>query len=146
MQAQISILALLLSSETHRAALLRVLNEAYIPRNTSPDKLYDMVGLILATNYISFTDDELPAAGTNHAQALHIAVKTQSLIIGNVLIDNSSAINVCSLVTLKRIGIDSSSTIHMPMAIRAFDGSHQQTMGMVEFPITIGPVLFQIQL
>ena len=69
----------------------------------------------------------------------------RGLIVGNVLIDNGSAINVCPLVTLSRIGIDSSSIVHMPMAIRAFDGSHRQTMGMVEIPITIGPILFQIQ-
>ena len=79
-----------------------------------------MVGLILATNGIFFTDDELPTAGTNHAQALHIAVKTRGLIIDNVLIDNGSTINVCPLVTLSRIGIDSSSIVHTPMAIRAF--------------------------
>ena len=120
-------------------------NEAYIPRDTSPDKLHDMVGLILATNCISFTDDELPTAGTNHAQALHIAVKMLGLIVGNVLIDNGSAINVCPLVTVSRIGIDSSFIVYTPMAIRAFDGSCRQTMGMVKIPITVGPVLFQIQ-
>ncbi|PKI60711.1 hypothetical protein CRG98_018896 [Punica granatum] len=57
--AHISLLALLLGSEPHREALLRVLTTAQVPKGTPPDKIEETVGSIFS-NTISFSDDELP--------------------------------------------------------------------------------------
>ncbi|PKI65192.1 hypothetical protein CRG98_014422 [Punica granatum] len=86
--AHISLLALLLSMEPHREALLRVLTAAQVPKETAPDMIEETVGSIFS-NTISFSDDELPSEGWAHLRALHIVCKCNNYIIGRVMIDNS---------------------------------------------------------
>ncbi|XP_027062881.1 uncharacterized protein [Coffea arabica] len=62
--AQISMLDLLFSSDTHRNALLEVLTKARIPKDISVDNFSHVVGNVLFTKQIAFSDDELPAEGT----------------------------------------------------------------------------------
>ncbi|PKI41313.1 hypothetical protein CRG98_038299, partial [Punica granatum] len=69
--AHISLLALLLNSEPHREALLRVLTAAQVPKGTPPDRIEETINSIFS-NTISFSDDELPSEGCAHSQALHI--------------------------------------------------------------------------
>ena len=61
--ARISILNLLLSSEGHRDALLKVLNQTFVPKDISVNKLDRIVNHIAADNYIMFTNDEIPDGG-----------------------------------------------------------------------------------
>lgn len=82
--AQISILSLLTSSETHRNALLKVLNESHVPNTTNPQELEQIVGQVLATNIITFTEDELIEDETGHTKSLHITVEYKSLIFARV--------------------------------------------------------------
>ena len=56
--AQISILALLLSSEVHHEALLKVLKETHVPTSFIDSSFKGMVSLVLATNQVSFPGDE----------------------------------------------------------------------------------------
>lgn len=44
MLAQISILGLLIASEAHRNALLKILNEAHVASNISPENFQNLVG------------------------------------------------------------------------------------------------------
>ncbi|PKI71438.1 hypothetical protein CRG98_008175 [Punica granatum] len=97
--AHISLLALLLGSEPHREALLRVLTAAQVPKETPCDRIEETVGSIFS-NSISFSDDELPSEGWAHWRALHIICKCNNYIIGRVMIDNGSALNVCPVTTL----------------------------------------------
>ena len=60
---QISILALLLSFEIHREALLKVLKETHVPSITD-SSFEGMISLVLATNQVSFLDDEWSPEGT----------------------------------------------------------------------------------
>ena len=64
--AQISLLALLLSSDVHRKALLKVLKKTYVPASATESAFEGMVSTMLATNQISFTDDEIPPEGREH--------------------------------------------------------------------------------
>ncbi|KAL0015538.1 hypothetical protein SO802_002607 [Lithocarpus litseifolius] len=97
--AQISILALLLSSDVHRKALLKVLTETRVPINIIDSSFEGIVSLVLATNWVSFLDDELPSEGRDHTLAMHIVVKCEDMIVAMVLIDNGSTFNVCLLAT-----------------------------------------------
>ncbi|PKI59779.1 hypothetical protein CRG98_019827 [Punica granatum] len=58
--AHISLLALLLSSELHRNALLKILTAAQVPKDTAQDRIEETVNSIFS-NQISFADDELPS-------------------------------------------------------------------------------------
>ena len=72
---QISILAMLLSFEVHCEALLKVLMEMHVPTGIKNSSFEGMVLLVLATNEVSFLDDELPLEGRDHILAMHIVVK-----------------------------------------------------------------------
>lgn len=145
MPAQISILGLLMASEVHRSALFKVLNEAHVPHNISLDKFQHLVGQVLASNTIAFTDDELPPEGTGHNKALHIQVMCNEMVVARVLIDNGSAINVCPLVTIMKLGIDESTIRPSDITIRAFDGSKRQILGDIDLPVEIGPYTFEVE-
>ncbi|XP_073260913.1 uncharacterized protein [Populus alba] len=68
--ARISLMSLILSSEPHRNALQKVLNEAYVPQDIEQKTMEHLVGRIHASNYLYFTADELSAEGTGHKQAI----------------------------------------------------------------------------
>ena len=55
--AKISIMSLILSSEPHRNALQKVLNEAYVPQDIEQRTMEHLVGRIHASNYLYFTED-----------------------------------------------------------------------------------------
>ena len=106
MPSHISVLSLLLASESHKKALLKVLNEAYVPEDITRESFENMVTSILVTNQLTFSDDELPPEGRGHIKALYISVKANDRIVSKVLIDNGSALNVCPLSTLEKLDID----------------------------------------
>ncbi|PKI51799.1 hypothetical protein CRG98_027847 [Punica granatum] len=91
--AHISLLAFLLNSEPHRDALLKVLIATQVPKETTPDKIKETVNSIFS-NQISFADNELPSEGQGHLRALHIVCKCNDHIVGRVMIDNGSTLNV----------------------------------------------------
>ena len=102
-------LSLLLNSEVHRNALLKVLNEAYVPLDIAIDKLDRLVNNIMVDNYISFTDDEIPPEGMGNYKALHITTHFKGHILPKVLIDNGSALNVMPMTTLSKLPVDQSN-------------------------------------
>lgn len=88
------------------------MNEAHVPKDVSVDKFQNLVGSILATNYITFTDEEMTPDGTGHVRPLYITVKCKDMIVTRVLIDNGSALNVCPRATLDKVPIESRSDSH----------------------------------
>ncbi|PKI63435.1 hypothetical protein CRG98_016102 [Punica granatum] len=118
--AHVSLLALLLSSEPHREALLRVLLAAHVPKETAPDIIEETINSIFS-NTISFSDDELPSEGWAHSRALYILCKCNNYVIGRVMIDNGSALNVCPVTTLKQMNVDLNRVRPSKTAFRAFN-------------------------
>ncbi|XP_022764231.1 uncharacterized protein LOC111309436 [Durio zibethinus] len=120
--ARISLLSLLLNSESHRNALLKVLNQAYVEHNISVEKVDHMIGNIIAPNFITFNDDEIPPEGRGSVKALHVTVKCKSHTMAKVLIDNGSSINVIPLTTLSKLSVDLFHMRNSHMIVKAFDG------------------------
>ena len=139
---QISVLALLLKSESHRSALMKVLDEAHVLVDTSVENLASMVGQVMEANRIAFHGDELPPEGLNHNKALHVTVKCKDWFVGRVLIDGGSELNICLFITLKRMGNDQSKIRESDMKVKAFDGSQRSTIGEIDLTIMVGPVGF----
>ena len=123
MPAQISILALLLYSEVHRNAVLKVLKETRVPTSATESAFEGKVSTMLATNQIYFTDDELPLEGRDHTLPMHIIVKCEDMFVIRVLIDKGSTLNVCPMSTLERLNVDTSLICPTTMIIRDFDGT-----------------------
>ncbi|PKI59576.1 hypothetical protein CRG98_019985 [Punica granatum] len=135
--AHISLLALLLGSEPHREALLKVLTAAQIPKETAPERIEETISSIFSNN-ISFSDDELPSKGWAHSRALHIVCKCNNFIIGRVMIDNGSALNVCPVSTLKQMNMDFNRIRLSKTTVRAFDGSRREVNGEIDLVIEVG--------
>ncbi|XP_022736187.1 uncharacterized protein LOC111289419 [Durio zibethinus] len=145
MPARISLLSLLLSSESHRNALLKVLNQAYVSHNASVEYVEQLVGNLTISNYISFSDEEIPPEGRGSTKALHITVKCKSHIMAKVLIDNGSSINVMPVTTLTKLPVDGSYMKPSHMIVRAFDGTRREVLGDIEVPLQIGPCIFNVK-
>ena len=121
--AQISILTLLLSSNVHQKALLKVLKETCVPTSATESAFEVMVSTVLATSQVSFTNDELSPEGRNHNLSMHIIAKCEDMIIAKVLIDNGSTLNVCPMSTLEHLNMDTSFICPTTVIIKAFDGT-----------------------
>ena len=65
-----------------------MLKETHVPTSIIDTSFQGMVSLVLATNQVSFLDDELPPKGNDHTLAMHIAIKCEGMIVARVLIDN----------------------------------------------------------
>ncbi|GKV43085.1 hypothetical protein SLEP1_g50423 [Rubroshorea leprosula] len=142
--AKISVLKLMLSSEVHLDALLRVLKEAHVPRNIDTQKFETVVGAILTPNYINFIDDEIPDEGNGHTKALHILVQCRMMNVPHVLIDNGSALNVIPMTILKQLKVDESHINQCNTVVRAFDGTKRNVIGKIELLVEIGPMAFDV--
>jgi hypothetical protein len=142
--SKISILSLLLNSEVHREALMKVLDQAFVDQDVTADQFGGIVSNITACNNLSFNDEELPEEGKRHNLALHISMNCKSDALSNVLVDNGSALNVMPKETLAKLSYQGNPMRHSGVIVRAFDGSRRSVMGEVDLPMTIGPHVFQI--
>ncbi|XP_039058481.1 uncharacterized protein LOC120202064 [Hibiscus syriacus] len=143
--ARISILALLLSSEAHRNALMKVLNQTFVPKDVPVEKIDRLVANIQAENFISFSDDEIPSGMMGNPKALHITIRCKGQVLSRVLIDNGSALNVMPLVTLKKLPVDSTYMRNCQSIVRAFDGIKKEVLGKIDIPLTIGPSTYEVE-
>lgn len=121
-----------------------VLNQAHVNRDITVEKLGEIVGNIISSNTITFTEQEIPPEGSGHTKALHIVVKWQDYTIAKVLIDNGSSLNVMSMSTLLKLPVDSTHIKHSSMVVRAFDRTHRGVVGDIELPIKIGHRTFNV--
>ncbi|XP_039036221.1 uncharacterized protein LOC120172975 [Hibiscus syriacus] len=143
--ARISILALLLSSEAHRNALLKILNQTFISKDIPVEKIDRLVANIQADNFISFSDDEIPSGMMGNPKALHITIQCKGHVLSRVLIDNGSALNVMPLVTLKKLSVDSTHMRNCQSIVRSFDGTKKEVLGKIDIPLTIGPSTYEVE-
>ena len=142
--AQISLLSLLIHSDEHRKAVMKILNEAHVPSKVTVSQLEKIAGRIFEVNRITFSDDELPKEGTGHNQGLHITVKCELSYVTQVLIDGGSGANICPLSTLQKLNVSAERVRPNNVCVRAFDGSKIDVIGEIELVLTIGPVDFAV--
>ncbi|RDX83327.1 hypothetical protein CR513_35768, partial [Mucuna pruriens] len=83
---QISLLSLLINSKSHHELLLRILNEAHVPQDIRPAKFGGIINNITASRHLSFSEEEC-----------------ENYMIGRVLIDKGSSLNVMPKTTLDKL-------------------------------------------
>ena len=91
------------SSSTHRDALVKALGKIRVDTNTIPKGLIHILTAERAT-CIVFSNDDFPPEGSDHVLPLYIDVAYLSGRVPSVLLNNSSALNVCPLVTAIALG------------------------------------------
>ncbi|RDX77122.1 hypothetical protein CR513_42801, partial [Mucuna pruriens] len=101
--ARISLLSLLLNSETHRNLLLKVLQEAHVAHDITAERFDSLVNNITSRGHLTFSNDEIPVEGKGHNQPLHISVRCGGYMIAWVLIDNGLFLNVLPKATLDKL-------------------------------------------
>jgi len=144
MPAKVSLLELLMHSDSHQKLLMKILSGAHVEQDISLDKFEGIVSHITAKNYLTFTKDELPPKDKAHNKALHISVKSMNHFISRVLIDNGSSLNVMPKSTLNKLPSDGIHLRPSTMVVRAFDGSKREVVGEIELPVQVGPCTFQV--
>ncbi|KAK8559400.1 hypothetical protein V6N13_026823 [Hibiscus sabdariffa] len=142
--ARILMLSLLLSSEPHRNTLLKLLNQTFVPKEVSVDMVDRLVGNIAMDNFISFSDEEIPAGTRGSHKALHITTRCKGHILPGVLIDNKSTFNVLPLATLRKLPVDRTHMKPYQNAVRAFDGTQRDVVGKITIPLLIGPTEYEV--
>ncbi|XP_039057447.1 uncharacterized protein LOC120200765 [Hibiscus syriacus] len=143
--SRISILALLLSSEAHQDALLKVLNQTFVPKDVPVEKIDRLVTNIQADNFISFSDDEILSGMMSNPKALHITIMCKGYVLSQVLINNDSTLNVMPLVTLKKLSDDSTHMKNCQIIVRAFNRMKNEVLGKIAIPLTIGPSTYEVE-
>ncbi|XP_050876694.1 uncharacterized protein LOC127080417 [Lathyrus oleraceus] len=126
--SKISILSLLLSSQAHREALLKVLAQAHVTQSITVDQFDGVVANITACNTLSFSGEELPEDGQNHNRALHISVKCKDDALARVLVDTGSSLNVMPKRTLAKLSYQGPTMKPSALVVKAFDGAVTSTL------------------
>ena len=116
----------------------------HVPTGITNSSFEGMLSLVLATNQVSFSNDELPPEGRDYTLAMHFVVKYEDIIVTRVLIDNGSALNVCLMAILERLKVDLSLIKPSTMIIRALDGTHCKVQGKIKLIIEIGQRSFTV--
>jgi len=143
--AQISLLSLLIYSEEHHLALMKILNEDHVPEKFSVNHLGRIANRIFETKRITFSDDELPVESTEHNRALYLTVKCENSVVTRVLVDNGSSANICPLSTLSKLKIKEESIQKNSICVWGFDGGSKDSFGDIVLELTIGPVEFTME-
>ncbi|XP_050919635.1 uncharacterized protein LOC127137195 [Lathyrus oleraceus] len=126
--SKISILSLLLNSQAHREALLKVLAQAHVTQSITVDQFDGVVANITACNTLSFSGEELPEDGQNHNRALHISVKCKDDALARVLVDTGSSLNVMPKKTLAKLSYQGPAMKPSALVVKAFDGAVTSTL------------------
>ncbi|XP_039687894.1 uncharacterized protein [Medicago truncatula] len=142
--AKISIMSLLSSSGAHRDALKKVLDQAFVDYDVTLGQFESIMGNVTACNSLSFSDEDLPAEGKKHNQALLISVLCRTDSLSNVLIDTGSALNVMPKSTLDQLTYSEALLRPSKVTVRAFDGTRRSVYGEIDLPISVGPHEFQV--
>ncbi|XP_070020005.1 uncharacterized protein [Nicotiana sylvestris] len=142
---QISILALLQSSETHKNSLMKILSKAYVPSNITGGEMANMVGQVLESHKITFHEDELPPEGLSHNKALHITLQCEDHFITRILVDGGSSLNICPLITLRTLGKGLHDVKDGAISVKAFDGSQRSTIGEISLCLQMVPTWFDVE-
>lgn len=84
---------------------------------------------------LTFSNKELPLEGSAHNKPLYISVECREKWVSVVLIDTSSAINVCPSHTAYAIGLRPADFVPTAQVIRAYDNTSREVMGMVQIRV-----------
>lgn len=112
--------------------IAEVMQKAHVKYYITPERLADLVGQIMAPRVITFSDDEIPE--NPHAPAFYFGVLSAQ-IVPAVLIDNGSSLNVCTLSSVKALGLGHGDMKRKTMTVRAFENSVRQTVGVIELDV-----------
>lgn len=139
-RVDVNIWQLIVGSKSHCDALLDALTKMKIADDVSPEGLLNIVFNEHVKPAITFSEEDLPEEGSQHNKALYITMICKPLSIPMALVDNGSTINVCPLRVAQRLGISQSEFAESNQAIRAYDNTRRNTLGVIFLNVKTGPI------
>ncbi|KAI5406627.1 hypothetical protein KIW84_053098 [Lathyrus oleraceus] len=129
---------------THREALQKVLEQAYVEHDVTVDQFDHIVANITSCNNLSFYDEELPEEGRNHNLTLQISMHCKEDVFSNVLVDTGLSLNVLPKLTMSRLSYQGAPMRYSGVIVKAFDGSRKIVIVEVDLLVKIGSSDFHI--
>src|ERR1044072_6425831 len=118
-----SMLSLLVYSEAHRNALMKLLKNSFVPQEITVGQFETVCASISAGNGLGFTDFDLPPEGHNHNKALHISMECKGTTLSRVLVDTGSSLNVFPKKALMKIYYSGLELRPSDLVVERVDGS-----------------------
>ena len=134
-----SVWELLMNSKTHQEALVLALDHKKIPISHTHEQMICSL-TENAPGAVVFTDNDLPLEGRDHHKALFIKVEVKGKLTCCVMVDNGSAINVCPLKILPKLGLTEADLKPSKVVIKAYDDTKRPIVGTFRTLIKIGPI------
>ena len=123
----------------HREALVRALNQKKIFIICTPDQMVNSL-MESPKGAAIFTDEDLPLEGRDHHRALFIKVEVKGKLTCCVLVDNGSAINVCHLKILPKLGLKVDDLQASDVVIKAYDDTKRPVEGTFRALVKTEPI------
>ncbi|KAI8572763.1 hypothetical protein RHMOL_Rhmol01G0225500 [Rhododendron molle] len=144
-QAKMSVWDVLVHSTRHCDELIQALSHLKVPSDITLDKLVALIKTITIKHAITFTDQDLPAEGTDHNRPLHVTLKCHGKWVPVILIDNGSAINVCPLRVAYCLGYKNKDCTPSKVKVRAYDNTRRDVIGTLMLPMTFGSYQTEVE-
>src|ERR1051325_7205182 len=132
-----SMLSLLIYSEAHRNALMKLFKNDFVPQEITVGQFETVCASISARNGLGFTDFDLPPEGRNHNKALHISMECKGTTLSRVLVDTGSSLNVLPKRALIKIDYAGLELRPSDLVVKAFDGSKRSVFREIDLPIKV---------
>ena len=134
-----------MSSQLYRQALMKDLDDSYVPIGISIDNVASMIDQVIRGHQISFCDDELHLEGRSHNKVLHTTVVYRGKVVNRVLVGDGCGLNIFPLSTLRQLRFELGKLEQNQVNVRVFNGVHRDTFGVVNLIILIGMAEFSAQ-
>ena len=128
-----------MQSKIHRDAMVQVLLERKVPAGTTPQQLVSSL-MQKPERAITFTDEDLPLEGREHYHPLFIKAEIRGKMTCCVMVVNGSAINVCPLKILLRLGLTTADLQPTDVIIKAYNDTKRSVKGTFKTLIKTGPI------
>ena len=123
--------------------MIRALSQIRVDTTTTLRGLIHFLTADKAT-CIMFSDKDLPLEGSDHVHPLFIDVACSGHRVSSFLLDNSSALNICPLVTAIALGFSPSDFGPSTQVVRAYDRTQRTVMGTLITHVMMGPVRYSM--
>ena len=128
-----------MNSRVHKEALVRALDQKKISMICTPNQMVNSL-MESPEGVVIFTDEDLPLEGRDHYRALFIKAEVKGKLTYCVLVDNGSAINVCPLKILPKLGLTIDDLQTLDVVIKAYDDTKRPVEGIFRALVKIGPI------
>ncbi len=141
MLAQISILDLLFTSPMYKNILDSALIESRVPLDINTTNFCNLIGHLFSSCALSFKPTDIPVVEPDHTLPLRIAIMVSNFVVKRVMIDNGSALNICTLKFIKQAGYTEADIISEVITIKAYDNLERTTEGPILLLIKVRLVI-----